>query len=132
MSNEIMHYGVKGMKWGIRRTPEQLGRKSTRKENREAKQDRKTASKNRRTLSDAELKSRVERLKMEKQLKELTDADLKPGRTATKKAVKEIGGKVLKAAVVGSLVYAGKVVVSGKFDPSEAANYIFPNPNKKK
>lgn len=24
--NELKHYGVKGMKWGIRRTPEQLGR----------------------------------------------------------------------------------------------------------
>lgn len=27
--DELVHYGVKGMKWGIRRTPEQLGRKVT-------------------------------------------------------------------------------------------------------
>ena len=25
--NEICHYGVKGMKWGVRRTPKQLGRR---------------------------------------------------------------------------------------------------------
>lgn len=25
MENELMHYGVKGMKWGVRRTPAQLG-----------------------------------------------------------------------------------------------------------
>lgn len=33
MDEELLHYGVKGMKWGIRRTPAQLGYKprSTRK-----------------------------------------------------------------------------------------------------
>lgn len=29
MDKELYHYGVKGMKWGIRRTPEQLGRKAS-------------------------------------------------------------------------------------------------------
>ena len=28
-NNELMHYGVPGMKWGVRRTPAQLGRKKT-------------------------------------------------------------------------------------------------------
>lgn len=28
MNNELMHYGIKGMKWGVRRTPEQLGREN--------------------------------------------------------------------------------------------------------
>ena len=27
--NELYHHGVKGQKWGVRRTPEQLGHKST-------------------------------------------------------------------------------------------------------
>lgn len=32
LTNELAHHGVKGMKWGVRRTPEQLGRKQRRKE----------------------------------------------------------------------------------------------------
>lgn len=36
----LTHYGVKGMKWGVRRTPEQLGRASRRVE-RSAKKDAK-------------------------------------------------------------------------------------------
>lgn len=31
-SDELMHYGVKGMKWGVIRTPEQLGHRNTLKD----------------------------------------------------------------------------------------------------
>jgi hypothetical protein len=32
-NNELYHHGVKGMKWGVRRTPEQLGRREKRLKN---------------------------------------------------------------------------------------------------
>lgn len=32
-SSELYHHGVKGMKWGVRRTPEQLGRSVSKKKN---------------------------------------------------------------------------------------------------
>ena len=95
------------------------------------KKDRYSASKNRRTLSDSDLDARINRLKKEQQLRELTDADLRPGRTAVRKFIATSGGKVITAAATGALAYAGySFMESNGF--AKAANYIFPNPNKKK
>ena len=159
--NIIQHYGVIGMKWGVRRyqnsdgtltaagkkRQQRLETKETRKAEKAArnaeKAERANASKNRRQLSDEELTKRVKRLEQEKKLKNLTDEDVAPGRTAAKNFLKSTGARVLTTAAVGALVYAGHYVMTGKLpkhapesladvDWNQAANYIFPNPNKKK
>lgn len=146
----LIHYGIKGQKWGIRRYQNEDGTltsagkkraarqemKAARKEEKAAikaeKKDREQAAKNRRSLSNDELASRVKRLEQEKKLKQLTAEDVAPGRTAVLNFLKTTGGRVLTSAVVGGLIYAGHYAMTGKFDPQQAANYIFPNPNKKK
>jgi ribosomal protein L14E/L6E/L27E len=75
---ELIHYGVKGMKWGVRRTPVQLGHrrkpKKIAKRSRESPESEKKKSAPKKSvheLSDEELRQAIGRLEMEKRYKEL-------------------------------------------------------------
>ena len=140
-SGVLAHYGIIGMKWGVRRTPEQLGhrivitrRKKVRRRTAEQieRDRRRTASKNRRTLSDEELRSRIERLKLEKQLKELTAEDLSPGRKAVSDILAQSGRKVATAFITGAALYAGKAFISGEYNAKEMGSAVFNGGPKKK
>lgn len=150
MNDQILvHHGIKGQKWGVRRyrnkdgslTAE--GRAHAQKQAEKAadkakRQDYKRASKNRRNLSDEELMARIGRLEKEKRLRELTEDNLynnkvkSSGRKATEEILVGAGKTLAKAAIVGSAAYLGRALVSGSANRQDAASYIFPNPNKKK
>ena len=139
MSNELMHYGVLGMKWGIRRyrnkdgTLTTAGKKRLSKDKDKAeKKERKVALKNRRSLSDADLKKKIERLKMEKEFKNLTEEDISPGRKYVGEIMSSAGKKALTVAAAGAMAYGVKVAMTKEFNIKEAAGYIAANPNKKK
>ena len=77
MGTEIWHHGILGQKWGVRRTPEELGHissgskggsdKSRTKAKEAEKKTPGKAAKSSRVMSDEELRQRINRLNMEEQ-----------------------------------------------------------------
>ena len=134
MSKELNHYGVKGMRWGIRRSKLQLSR-GKRSSKLSADKQRKVSMrkdvKNRRTMSTSDLKNKIERLKMQKQLKDLTEEELSPGKSFMKRVLSTSGQKVATAVVTGATLYAIKAAMTGEFDPKTMAEYMTPKPKNK-
>jgi hypothetical protein len=125
--DDLVHYGVKGMRWGVRksRPKSKADLKREAKDVRE-KGKRKSAAKNRRNLSDADLEKYVQRLEKEKKLKSLIDNDVEPGKTVVKQILGDSGKKVLGTAIAGVGIYAVRAALQGKFDPKEAAGHLKP------
>lgn len=80
MDNELYHYGIRGMRWGVRRFQNKdgsltsAGRKRQKSKGEEVHEDYKKAhsKKSVKSMSDAELKSVNNRLQMERQYATMT------------------------------------------------------------
>lgn len=116
MDYELYHYGVKGMKWGVRRTPEQLGHRigqknsesSLKKKAPKQVKNQKAAKSSVLSLSDEELKSRIERLNMEEKYLDLLDRRKERNPTIRRKLAKageEVGKQLLSKAVSMAVDY---------------------------
>lgn len=116
-NNELYHHGIKGMKWGIRRTPAQLGHdtgkidlQKTKKKvdaagtivnetrninNTASKKVQKKAQKQKlseaKTMSDQELRERVNRLNMEQQYVRMSTEQINAGRSNVSSVLNNVG-----------------------------------------
>lgn len=105
--NILEHYGKKGMKWGVRK-------KRTRREM-AVINSRRNIQKNRKQMSDKDIKDYIERLQNEKKLKDLIDDDLNYGKAVSKRILNESGQKVARTVVGGAALLAIKIVLDKKF-----------------
>lgn len=76
MDGELQHHGIKGQRWGVRRTPAQLGHapkgsKLKKAANTIKKKLTERKSKSSESMSDEELRNRINRLNMEEQYSNL-------------------------------------------------------------
>lgn len=113
-NTELMHHGIKGMHWGVRRTPEQLERtrghigtasnivKEAKNINNSVSNIRSnTKKKNLSTMTDQELRDRVNRLNLEQQYSMLSGNKVSKGQQYVKNTL-EVAGSTL--AIAGSIV----------------------------
>lgn len=114
-NNELYHHGIKGMKWGVRRTDAQLGHEpvniqKTKKRveaagtivnetrninNTASKKVQKKAQKQKlseaKTMSDQELRERVNRLNMEQQYVRMSTEQINAGRSNVSSVLNNVG-----------------------------------------
>ena len=119
----LEHHGVKGMKWGLRKRSKtrvsSSGARSTSpnpssKVSAPTTRDKRVkALKNRRELSDSDIKDFTSRLQSEKQLKALLDEDVSPGRTFIKKVMSDAGKQAATKLATNAMTY-GTTKVMGK------------------
>ena len=115
--NELYHHGIKGMKWGVRRTPAQLGhdtggvdlQKAKKKveaantivnesqninkkvSSRKQRKIQKQQVQNAKAMTDQELRERVNRLNMEQQYARLSTEQMSAGKVNVDRVLSEVG-----------------------------------------
>lgn len=124
----LCHHGVKGMKWGVRKDrrgtsfTSRLTRKKTQNQNKVSNKQtsKKTTKVSIKKLSDAELQSKIRRLQLEKQYRDLKKDEVSPGRKLVGEILKtsgktlgvqvanHVGGTAINKAFGAEVVNVGK------------------------
>lgn len=125
MYNDLYHHGVKGQKWGVRRTPAQLGHpESSRTHNGESTKSKKPKRETRKArtqraaeevqqLSDKELREQLNRMRMEREYVQMKAGGPSKGEKFVKDVVTN-PAKQVAAAITAYYVREGAKYVLKK------------------
>ena len=111
----LMHFGVKGMRWGVRNAESK--KRIAREESEDYASTKKLRKQPVSTLSNAELRKINERIQLEQTYKQLTAKDVSKGRSASTKLLRRVGNKIFDSVVqagVNEGINAGKKAILGK------------------
>ena len=107
MDNELYHHGVKGMKWGVKKTPVRSSSGNTRKRksntmslfkkkkttrNASVAKSSPTQTKSVKDMSDDELRRKIERVRLEQQYQQLNPKTVSRGQRIAKRVMNNVIG----------------------------------------
>jgi len=107
VDNVLAHFGVIGMKWGVRKD-RSSGESRSGAQSAEAK-----------PLTDQQLRDAVSRLQLERQYKDLTKRELSPGQRFVKESMQQAGKAVVSAMItkgVAALTQQNEAAKKGKYN----------------
>lgn len=119
-NNELKHYGVKGMRWGIRRSPKQLGRSSGgQKKPQPQQQAPKSSSRpgqsHGRRPTDQEMRDAINHIKLEREYAQL----MRPQKSAGRKFIEDVlynAGKQTATTYTAKFMGKGVDAIINKFN----------------
>lgn len=127
MENELYHYGIKGMKWGVRRfqnkdgsyTPAGKKRRSQEGWSDDAKEAASIKKKSVKQMSNSELRKLNERQNLERQYKQLNPNKIKKGMAVAAGIASGMGTIAALYNNSNQLIKAGKAIMEATMKKSE-------------
>lgn len=148
----LVHYGIKRRSgrypWGSGEHPYQSEKSPPRQAARKSQANKKPVdtvkmkrkemikSKNLHNMSPEDLQKMINRLKQEKELKNLIEADIAPGKKIIKEVLADVGKQTAKEVIAGSVRYSINLALQDKdnrtFNSADLAMAIYPKLNEDK